>query len=64
MTNNDDPTKSKKMSEPLSFEPDGPWANAWCLQPYTFSSNGDQGRKGSTRRTEARLFPRRSSPSS
>jgi hypothetical protein len=64
MTNNDSSTKPKNMSEPLSFEPDGPWANAWCLQPYTFSSNGNQGQKDPTKSAEARLIPKRSSTSS
>jgi hypothetical protein len=61
MTDFDHSEKPKKSTEPQSFESGGPWANAWYLHPYTFSSNGDQGQKDSRKDTETGTFPRRSS---
>ena len=52
--------KPKNMSESPSFDSDGPWANAWCLQPYTFSINRNQGRMGPKKSAVSKMVSRRS----
>lgn len=57
-------SKPKSTTEEPSFDTDGPWANAWCMDPETSSSKRGQMQMDQRKSKEAKRFSRRHSTSS
>jgi hypothetical protein len=56
--------KPKSTMENPSFDTDGPWANAWCMDPETFASKGRQMQTDQRTSKETKRFSRHHSASS
>jgi hypothetical protein len=52
----------QKTSETASFDSDGPWANAWAMDPQTFSYNENQVQVDSRESDKPKRFSKRHSP--
>jgi hypothetical protein len=64
MNKNKDSEKPKGSSEKSSFDSDGPWANAWHVDPQTFSKNENQMRMDSRESDKSKRCSRGHSTSS
>jgi hypothetical protein len=52
----------KKTSETASFDSDGPWANAWHMDPQMFSYNKNQVQMDPRKSDKPKKFSKRHSP--
>jgi hypothetical protein len=62
MNNYNTSAKPKKTSETASFNSDGPWANAWAVEPNTFSYNEKQVRMDPKTSDQPKRVSKRHSP--
>jgi len=52
----------QKPSKTASFDSDGPWANAWHMDPQTFSYNENQVQVDPRKSDKPKQFSKRHSP--
>jgi hypothetical protein len=62
MDTNNTSTEPKKTSEIANFDSDGPWANAWHMDPQTFSYNENQVRIDPRKSDKPKKSSKRHSP--
>ena len=58
MDTHDRKPETDKKPEEVSFDSDGPWANAWSMDPHRSSEFGDHGQMGPGKSKEPRRFSR------